>query len=600
MVYLQKIWQKVHVLLMHWMLPHHHNQHQAKSTHHHSLAWYVIVTLLAQSFLFLGITYPTVHVHAGEISTQKLLEYTNIERRAAGLEELTVNSVLNSGAKLKAEHILQWQYWAHEGPPPVGNPQYKTPWDWFEAVEYKYKFAGENLAVDFASSEGVHQGWMNSPTHRENIMRPEYREVGFAILPGVFQGSQTILIIQLFGTPEQATLTPQIEEVVEAPVAEPKYYEPPEILTPSDGFQTNDPYFVLEGLAHDNESIDVKYNDDTLGRVSPTDQGNFSYKQEAALDEGMHLFSAYGKNAQKSSEPHRIIIDQTAPQIHTEQIRSLHKHEDGKDLFDVLIPVTGDPFTVMMSSQHGQLKLSPSNDVYVAKVAFRNKDRRMREYPTMIVAEDMAGNVITVPYQLSMKALPPKEIVPEKPPVKIAEPIEKTKEIKDEDNEDNEDVTEPTQSSEDDQTPRQIETEVEEEILSKEERIELKEQVAYLTSKIKQNYHSDTVDNETGDNLRPAGDMVQELEFVQTELNTGTVGWVHHQLLQFGVTLDLKTVQLYIKRVNIGVQIFVLLLGILYLAQSYVYINKGVKHPQGHPLFHGILCMSLFVVMLFL
>lgn len=579
----EDVFYKKYTHLIHWLLPHHNNQHQAKSTHHHSLAWYVIVTLLAQSFLFLGITYPTVHVHAGEISTQKLLEYANIERRVAGLTELTVNTVLNDGAKLKAEHILQWQYWAHEGPPPVGNPQFRTPWDWFEAVEYEYKFAGENLAVDFASSEGVHKGWMNSPTHRENIMRPEYREVGFAILPGSFQGSQTILIIQLFGTQEQAALTSQTEDVSEAPQAEPTYYEPPEILTPSNGFQTNDPYFVLEGLANENEAIEMKYNDDSLGRVAPNAQGNFSYKQESALDEGTHTFSAYGKNAKKSSDPHTIIIDQTAPQIHTKQIRALHKHEDGKDLFDILIPVTGDPYTVVMSSQHGQLKLSPSNDVYVAKVAFRNKDRRMREYPTMIVAEDMAGNVVTVSYQLTMKPELLKDMQePETPEENIEELEEIEKEVVKQEEQDA--IAEPKI----------------EETLNPEERAQLQEQVQYLTSKIKQNYHSDTVDLEDGNVMRPAGDSVAAPEFVQTELNTGTVGWVHHQLLQQGVQLDLKTVQLYMKRLNIGIQIFVLLLGILYLAQSYVYINKGLRYPQGHPLFHGILCISLFVVMLFL
>jgi len=40
-----------------------------------------------------------------------------------------------------------------------------------------------------------------SPTHRENIVRPEYSEVGYAVADGLLNGEETTLVVQMFGTP---------------------------------------------------------------------------------------------------------------------------------------------------------------------------------------------------------------------------------------------------------------------------------------------------------------------------------------------------------------------------------------------------------------
>jgi hypothetical protein len=49
--------------------------------------------------------------------------------------------------------------------------------------------------------------WMTSPTHRDNIINPKYKEIGIAVVPGTLLGSDTMLVVQLFGAPSGGTIT---------------------------------------------------------------------------------------------------------------------------------------------------------------------------------------------------------------------------------------------------------------------------------------------------------------------------------------------------------------------------------------------------------
>ena len=84
-------------------------------------------------------------------------------------------------------------YWAHFG------PNGESPWQYITAAGYSYSMAGENLAQGFSYSKDVVDKWMASPTHRDNILKPEYQDVGYAIVNGQLQGEDTTLVVQLFG-----------------------------------------------------------------------------------------------------------------------------------------------------------------------------------------------------------------------------------------------------------------------------------------------------------------------------------------------------------------------------------------------------------------
>lgn len=128
-----------------------------------------------------------------------VVDLTNEARAANQLADLQHDSVLDRAAQLKAEHMAQNQYFAHHSPSGV------TPWHWFAKAGYRYAHAGENLAVHFTDSGEVVEAWMESPTHRENIVNGRFTEIGVGTARGEFEGQRTIFVVQLFGTPAVRT-----------------------------------------------------------------------------------------------------------------------------------------------------------------------------------------------------------------------------------------------------------------------------------------------------------------------------------------------------------------------------------------------------------
>ncbi|MCS7093080.1 MAG: CAP domain-containing protein [Patescibacteria group bacterium] len=137
---------------------------------------------------------------ATDISAKKLFELTNEERRKHNLAPLQYNEKLAKAAYDKAQHMFSKNYWSHYG------PDGSAPWDFILKNNYHYEFAGENLAKNFLFSEGVISAWMKSPTHRENILKKEYQDVGFAVVNGVLNGEETTLVVQMFGAPAEKEL----------------------------------------------------------------------------------------------------------------------------------------------------------------------------------------------------------------------------------------------------------------------------------------------------------------------------------------------------------------------------------------------------------
>ncbi len=129
-----------------------------------------------------------------------IVERTNDERGDGQLGTLTRSDVLDAAAQLKANDMAKYSYFAHYSPTGV------SPWHWFDETGYNYIHAGENLAVHFTDSDEVVKAWMNSPSHKANIMNGNYTEIGVGTAKGEYKGFPTIFVVQLFGTPAQAKL----------------------------------------------------------------------------------------------------------------------------------------------------------------------------------------------------------------------------------------------------------------------------------------------------------------------------------------------------------------------------------------------------------
>ncbi len=129
-----------------------------------------------------------------------IVELTNDERYTEDLSLLRRNATLDEAAKLKAEDMAKNEYFAHYSPAGV------SPWYWFDQAGYDYLQAGENLAVHFTESSEVIEAWMESPTHKANIMNGQYVEIGVGTAKGEYKGSPTIFVVQLFGVPRAPSI----------------------------------------------------------------------------------------------------------------------------------------------------------------------------------------------------------------------------------------------------------------------------------------------------------------------------------------------------------------------------------------------------------
>jgi hypothetical protein len=136
---------------------------------------------------------PFFSASADGISGQTVIQLVNKERLAAGISALSENSQLSKAAQDKVEDMIKNDYFAHTSPKGI------SPWYWFEKNGYDYKYAGENLAINFTNAESQEKAWMASPSHRKNILNPNYREIGVAVASGRVDGETSIITVQLFG-----------------------------------------------------------------------------------------------------------------------------------------------------------------------------------------------------------------------------------------------------------------------------------------------------------------------------------------------------------------------------------------------------------------
>jgi uncharacterized protein YkwD len=117
---------------------------------------------------------------AGEPDEAATLCLLNAERRARGLRPLRRRAALDRAARAHAQDMRERDFFAHEAPGGTGPHErilragYRDP-----------RLTGENLAKGergAGTASSIVDGWMHSPGHRENILRPRFEEIGVAIV----------------------------------------------------------------------------------------------------------------------------------------------------------------------------------------------------------------------------------------------------------------------------------------------------------------------------------------------------------------------------------------------------------------------------------
>jgi hypothetical protein len=183
-------WLKMH------FIPHEGNGHRPHILHQKNVNRIIGFVIFIELFAFLIPTIALIsNADTGNVIPSVLSSLINKERGQFNLPPLKVNEKLNAAAQAKADDMAKNSYFAHT------SPEGKTPWFWLGQAGYTYKYAGENLAINFTDAHDVTTAWMNSPAHRANILKANYTEVGTGVAAGVYQGNPTIFVAQDFGNP---------------------------------------------------------------------------------------------------------------------------------------------------------------------------------------------------------------------------------------------------------------------------------------------------------------------------------------------------------------------------------------------------------------
>ena len=127
---------------------------------------------------------------AEAITTEEdlILSLINTEREKNNLIKLEIDPELQNLARLKANDIIENNYFSHI------SPTYGTPFEMLKNNNIKYKTASENIAGN-SSLENAVSSWMNSESHKENILSNLYNYTGIAVVDSIAYGK---IIVQLF------------------------------------------------------------------------------------------------------------------------------------------------------------------------------------------------------------------------------------------------------------------------------------------------------------------------------------------------------------------------------------------------------------------
>lgn len=159
--------------------------------------WNLVALIFVKAvFSYSGLQFASIMGGAPIFAKEEIVSQTNAFREFLGLGDLKESSVLDQAASQKLQNMITDQYFAHTSPAGI------SPWHWIEVNNYKYVYAGENLAIGFVTAKDTVDAWENSPSHRANLANPNFKEIGVAVAPAKIQNSDGFLVVQLFGTPK--------------------------------------------------------------------------------------------------------------------------------------------------------------------------------------------------------------------------------------------------------------------------------------------------------------------------------------------------------------------------------------------------------------
>jgi len=346
-----------------------------------ALTIFSILLILVNSF---GGIFGIDQAQASTITPTNIINLTNQERSAAGLNKLKANSKLSSAALAKANNMFEEQYWDHFG------PNGETPWQFIRGAGYYYVYAGENLAKGFSTAEGVHEAWMASTSHRANIMSGKYKDIGVAVVEGVLLGKRTTLVVQMFGNLTQdvagatKTVTPTPKPSTNTEVGEIKSIS---ITSPKGGSTIVDPSVDVKGSVKNitgEYSVSVYEGENLVGETEST-TSTWEFDKDSDWSEGVHKVKAAVDDLKITSKEVSFTIDSTPPKIMEE---SIVVNEDN-ETFVLALEISPDWKDIQIVSGENTISLTNSGE---EKIEITIPKESVSD-GVVLMASDVNGNI---------------------------------------------------------------------------------------------------------------------------------------------------------------------------------------------------------------
>ena len=119
---------------------------------------------------------------------KEVFDLINKQRTNNGLQALKVDEEVQSIARIKAQDMVDNNYFSHT------SPTYSSPFDMLKNFKVSYKTAGENIAAN-SSNSGAVNAWMNSSGHKANILNNSFNYTGIGVVNSPKYGK---VFVQMF------------------------------------------------------------------------------------------------------------------------------------------------------------------------------------------------------------------------------------------------------------------------------------------------------------------------------------------------------------------------------------------------------------------
>lgn len=200
-----------------FFIPHRGNNYKPHALHTKRAILYggLFMAMKALVFVFALMLPAEVFLVPDVLAEQakSIIALTNDVRFQKGIPRLTEAQILTASASARANDMAKLDYFSHAG------PQGHTLRFFLKQSNYRFRYAGENLAMGFSDAASVVNAWEKSPTHYSNLVDTDFTELGIGVVAGYYHGQPTVFVAQHFGNPLFAGLTPPLAAVGSAQTA---------------------------------------------------------------------------------------------------------------------------------------------------------------------------------------------------------------------------------------------------------------------------------------------------------------------------------------------------------------------------------------------